>query len=104
MTTQETNYIIQKLDAIHIDITDVKIKQAVMENNIEHNTEDLSEHIEGVIQNRKRIAYIESKVEDMDDDINFPKKLANFIIKIAAVVTGIAAVLGVIYSLVQHLN
>ena len=51
--------IMNKLDSIQSDLTTLKIDNAKQTLNVARNTKDLSEHIEGVVQNRKRIELLE---------------------------------------------
>ena len=51
--------VLSKLDKIQEDVTSLKIVQALQGKDIDRNTKDLSDHIEGVQQNRKRIEILE---------------------------------------------
>jgi hypothetical protein len=51
--------ILDKLDIIQDDINKIKIENVKQSLNIEINTKDLTEHKEGVIQNRERICKLE---------------------------------------------
>jgi hypothetical protein len=47
--------VLDKLDKIQDDVSDLKVEQAKQGKDIGQNTKDLSEHIEGVKQNRARL-------------------------------------------------
>ena len=51
--------VISKLDNIQSDITELKVENAKQSANIIINTKDLTDHKEGVVQNRTRIIEIE---------------------------------------------
>jgi len=84
--------IYDKLDDIHSDVNDIKLKQVGMAKDVEQNTKDLAEHIEGVIQNRERIAILE-------EERRFPKKVGDILIKAGKIIGGGAIIVGLIKAL-----
>ena len=77
-----------KLDKIQEDITSIKLDNAKQSKDIERNTKDLSDHIEGVKQNRARIREIEKT-----------KSNVAFVFK---VLIGITTIVGAILGVVKY--
>ena len=61
MDTEER--IFKLLDEMSKDLGSINVKLATMNKDIDQNTKDLSAHIEGVMQNRARIARLEAPKE-----------------------------------------
>lgn len=49
----------RKLDKVQEDLNEIKLDHVIQNNNIERNTKDLADHIEGVKQNRGRVECLE---------------------------------------------
>jgi hypothetical protein len=56
---EKEEMIFDLLTEVRQDVKDIRITQNNQSKYIEKNTNDLADHIEGVIQNRKRIEYLE---------------------------------------------
>ncbi len=69
--------IIDKLDKIQDDVTDLKVTNAKQSKDISQNTKDLSEHIEGVKQTRTLIASQDKRIAKLEE----PRKVINYITK-----------------------
>lgn len=80
-----------KFNIIIDHIIDIKSEQARQGEQIDRNTEDLKDHIEGVIQNRVRI-------EDLEVSDIKRKSIAKFLVTIASVIGGATAVASAIYK------
>lgn len=75
----------QKFEIIIEHVIDIKTEQARQGGQIDHNTKDLKDHIEGVVQNRGRI-------EVLEKDKVRKKAIVKFSCVIASVGAGIAAI------------
>lgn len=98
--------VLDKLDAIQGDVTDLKVEQALQGKDIAKNTEDLKTHIEGVKtarilikQNTDKINEVEKKVDAKPKGLidklklNDAKVLAAYAVLIPTVIGGIVALM-----------
>lgn len=76
----------EKQDSIQSDVHDVKVEQAKQSTYIEQNTRDLTEHKEGVIQNRGRIEHLEKE--------SAPLTVKQLMQRVVIVCGGIGAIAG----------
>lgn len=81
--------ILNKLDKVQEDVTDIKIAQATQSKDIAQNTVDLTEHKEGVMGNRTRIEYLEK--------VNAPLTVAQLGKRVVLWAGGLGTILGVIW-------
>ena len=78
-----------KVDTILNVLIDMKSEQARQGEQIDRNTEDLKDHIEGVRQNRIRIESLEKSKERSKGVIKFLGVAASVIAGVAAVATAL---------------
>lgn len=97
MNSQDTEYIINKLDKIHEITIETRIEQAGMKKDVSRNTEDLSEHIEGVLQNRVRI-------EVLEKDTFQPKRFAKALIIIGKVIVALTLIGGAGMAVLNYIQ
>ena len=92
--------LIEKLDKIQDDVSDLKVENAKQTANIERNTKDLAEHIEGVKQVRKMLSDHEA------DDIRHKKPLTvkDLFIKLTFWFGGIGTIAGATYGFLRLLD
>ena len=88
--------VLNKLDGIQKDISDIKVEQAMQGKDIKQNTEDLTDHKEGVIQNRKRIVLLEEKAK--------PITVKQLMTRIVLVTGGIGTIVGCVLGLMKLLG
>ena len=69
----------------------------VMQNDVKKNTKDLNSHIEGVIQNRKRVEVLES-------DKRFKADIKRGIISSTKLITAFGTLSGIIYSVYAYIS
>ena len=79
---------------IHDKIHEIDIRQVEMQKDIAQNTKDLSEHIEGVIQNRVRI-------EELEEDKSKRQARNDTLVKIAKVVVAAGTFCAVVFTAIN---
>ena len=88
----------RKIDKVQDDITQLKVENAKQTACIKQNTIDLTEHKEGVIQNRGRIRQCEKCISV----INQPISAKKLFIRVVAVFSGINVMLGASYTVIKY--
>lgn len=82
----------------HETLSKMDIKLVKIESNVDKNTEDLAEHIEGVLQNRERL----EKLEDSFRDIKSEERGRGKALKNAGIVAGVlAGIASVVYNVIN---
>jgi hypothetical protein len=103
--------IINKLDKLQDDITDIKVEQAKQGCNIAQNTEDLSEHImrtnlledkldDHVEEDEKTISAIRDRVSAVESPLTVRQLVKN----IMAVIGALALITGFVFELLRILG
>jgi len=88
--------VIKKLDELKDDVGELKVQNAIQTACIEQNTKDLADHKEGVIQNRKRIIFLEEQHK--------PMTVKQFCKRALYVIGGIGTIATAIYGVMKLLD
>ena len=92
--------VLDKLDKIQDDVSDLKVVNAKQTANIERNTRDLTEHIEGVRQTRELI-----KSHQEDDKVHtLPLTVKQLFTKLVLIFGGVGTIVGATYGILRLLE
>lgn len=94
------NKVIDKLDAIQEDITELKVETAKQGKDIARNTEDLADHIEGVRQTRELIKSNSLEIGNLKEQQR-PMTVKVFFNKILIVLGGASVVMGAVWTFMK---
>jgi len=79
---------------IHDKIHEIDKRQVEMQKDIAQNTKDLSEHIEGVIQNRARI-------EELEEESTRTEERNNTLVKIVRIVVAAGSFCAIVFTAIN---
>ena len=92
--------LIEKLDKIQDDVSDLKVENAKQTASIERNTKDLEEHM-------KRSDLLEKKMEQHEaDDVRHKKQLTvkDLFVKLTFIFGGVGTIAGATYGILRLLD
>lgn len=85
--------ILDKIDKVQEDVSEIKVEQATQGKDIAKNTVDLTDHKEGVRQNRARVRALEKNAA--------PMTVAQLLKRVVLIAGGVATVAGSVYTLIK---